>query len=64
MEENNKKQAIETLKNALDKIENKEFKINFFVLDTKGNPSGAIAYIYDTAYTLYELGYNVQMLHQ
>lgn len=48
----------------IGRLENKDFTIYFFVLDTKGNPSSAIEYIYQTAYTLKELGYNVKMLHQ
>ena len=35
----------------------------FFVVDTKGIPSGSLAYIYETAYQLQEAGYKVKILH-
>lgn len=55
--------TIKNLKKELKKLEEKKFKIMFFIYDTKGVPSGSLTYIYQTAYTLKELGYNVQMLH-
>lgn len=56
--------TIKALEDGLARFEDKSFNIYFFVLDTKGNPSATLRYIYQTAYTLKELGYNVTMLHQ
>ena len=56
--------AIERIQNEILKIDNKENNIFFFVLDTKGNPSGSLEYIYKLAYILNENGYNVTMLYQ
>ena len=56
--------TIKTLQDSLKKFEDKDFNVYFFVMDTKGNPSATLRYIYQTAYTLKELGYNVCMLHQ
>lgn len=56
--------VIEKLKKELKKIDDKDFTFYFFVLDTKGNPSGSLTYVYDTALALKNAGYNVCMLHQ
>jgi hypothetical protein len=64
MEQEKKLQIIERIENEITKIETNDFKVYFFVLDTKGNPSGGVAYIYDVAHTLKTKGYNVTMLHQ
>lgn len=57
------KKVAKKIEQEIKKIENKKNKILFFVYDTKGAPNGSLAYIYETANTLKELGYNVQMLH-
>lgn len=64
MDKNTLESSIATLESALKKYEEKAFNVYFFVMDTKGNPSATLRYIYQTAYTLKELGYNVTMLHQ
>ena len=48
---NNEKSAlmIERIKEQIAKIENKDFTFYFYVVDTKGNPSGSLGYIYDIA---------------
>lgn len=56
--------AISRIKDEIEKISKKENTIFFFVLDTKGNPSGSLEYIYKLAYTLQENGYNVSMVYQ
>lgn len=56
--------AIEKIEEEIKKIDNKENNIFFFVIDSKGNPTGSLSYVYDTAYVLYEKGYNVSLLHQ
>ena len=61
MSEENKR--VKELEEAIEKIENKESNLYFFVYDTKGVPAGSLAYIYETALYLYEKGYNVKMVH-
>lgn len=57
----------EELKNKIEQmvanLSDKNFTIYFFVIDTKGNPSGSLTYIYETALNLIELGYKVEMIH-
>lgn len=64
MEQEKLQSTIFTLENELKKYDDKEFNLYFFVLDTKGNPSGTLRYIYQTAKTLADKGYKVTMLHQ
>ena len=64
MAELNKEEMLRVVEDNIQKMENKTFNVFFFVIDTKGNPSGSIEYIYRTALTLKELGYNVSILHQ
>ena len=56
--------VIERINNEIEKINKKESNIYFFVLDTKGNPSGSLAYIYNLALLLHNEGYKVSMLYQ
>lgn len=63
-QEDKDKVVIERIQAEIDKIDKKENKLFFFVLDTKGNPSGSLEYIYKLAYILHEKGYNVSMLYQ
>jgi hypothetical protein len=49
---------------SIEKIENKENKIFFFVQDTRGNAKASLVYLYDMAYTLHKDGYTVVMLHE
>ena len=58
-----KEDVIARIERELKKIEDKEFNVYFYVIDTKGVPSGSLLYIYKIAYELQELGYNVTMLH-
>lgn len=60
----NKKDAIEKIKKEIELIESKESNIFFFVIDTKGTPSGNLEYIYKLALILSDNGYNVTMLYQ
>ncbi len=57
------KRVMENIKNEISKIEKKENKIYFFVIDTKGVPSGSLEYIYNLAVFAKEEGYDVTMLH-
>tara|TARA_Y100000401_G_scaffold117565_1_gene127176 strand:+ start:7649 stop:8782 length:1134 start_codon:yes stop_codon:yes gene_type:complete len=54
---------ITNLEEAIEKINNKDFGIYFFTIDTKGNPTAGVANIYEHVKVLRELGYNAQILH-
>lgn len=64
MEENKKLTPVQTIEAEIGKIDDKSNRIYFFVLDSKGSPNGYLSYIYETAFQLKEMGYNVHMLHQ
>jgi len=64
MAEINKEEMLRIVEENIQKMEDKNFNVFFFVIDTKGNPSGSLEYIYRTAMSLKDLGYNVSMLHQ
>jgi hypothetical protein len=51
-------QILETIK----KIEDKDFNIYFFVLDSKGNPIAELAYIYEHAKVLRDSGLNASII--
>lgn len=52
------------VKTIIEKLENKDFTIYFFTLDTKGNPTAGIANIYEHVKLLTELGYKAAILHE
>ena len=54
---------IKIVQENIDNLEKKDFTLFFYILDTKGNPSSALEYIYKTALTLNRMGYKVKMLH-
>lgn len=58
-----KEEMIKVVEENISRLENKEFTLFFYVLDTKGNPTSALEYIYRTALVLKNKGYNVKMLH-
>ena len=55
--------VIENINKEISKIDKKENRIYFFVIDTKGVPSGSLEYIYNLALMLKNEGYDVSMLH-
>ena len=55
--------VIENIQKEIARIDKKENKIYFFVIDTKGVPSGSLEYIYNLALILKKEGYDVSMLH-
>ena len=61
MENNEKTQQLQEF---ISKLENKDFKLYFFTLDTKGNPTAGIANIYEHVLILNQLGYNAVILHE
>ena len=64
MENITKNDVIKKLEESISKLENKDFNVYFFVVDSKNNPNGGVEYTYDIALTLHNMGYNVTMLHQ
>ena len=59
--EDNVKQLI---KDSIQSLKEKKFRIFFFVMDTKGNVVASLANIYEHARILRELGYDAQILHE
>jgi hypothetical protein len=55
--------VISNIEKEISRIQNKENRIYFFVIDTKGVPSGSLEYIYNLALILKNEGYDVNMLH-
>ena len=55
---------ISQVKKAIESLDSKDFKIYFFTLDTKGNPTAGIANIYEHVKILNELGYKTYILHE
>jgi hypothetical protein len=60
MENTTNNQVQENLK----KLEDKNFGFYFFVMDTKNNPVGWVANVYEHAKMLNDLGYNSYILHE
>ena len=63
MENNKKDIIIGNITKEINKLDNNEFTFFFFVIDSKGQCNGSVAYVYETALALSEMGYNVKMLH-
>ena len=63
MDEKDQK-VLERVESEIKKIDKKENKIIFFVVDTKGIASGSLEYIYKMAKAIKDAGYDVLMLHQ
>ena len=55
--------VIENINKEIAKIDKKENRVFFFVIDTKGVPSGSLEYIYNLALITKKDGYDVSMLH-
>lgn len=64
MAEIDRNEMIKRVEDSIKNLEDKTFNVYFVVLDTKGNPSGTLEYLYNTALVLKNKGYNVTMLHQ
>jgi hypothetical protein len=61
MEEKEKQIKV---KEFIERIDNKDFGLYFFILDTKGNPTGGVANIYQHVKVLNELGYKAYIMHE
>ena len=59
-----KLKALDKVREEIAKIDKKENSIFFFVLDTKGIPSGSLEYIYKLAMIAKNDGYNIGLLYQ
>lgn len=57
-------QKLNQINDLITKLENKDFTLYFFTLDTKGNPTAGIANIYEHVKVLNELGYKASILHE
>lgn len=57
-------EQLTQVQTVLKNLEDKNFKLYFFTLDTKGNPTAGIANIYEHVKVLNELGYNAAILHE
>ena len=55
---------ITQIETVLSKLENKDFNLYFFTLDTKGNATAGIANIYEHVKLLNDLGYKASILHE
>jgi len=68
MEEKNnleqKQDLTSTIENYISGLENKEFSMYFFVMDTKGTPTAGMANIYKHVNVLRKLGYDAKILHE
>lgn len=56
--------AVKNIQEEIKKIDKKENKILFYVLDTEGYASGSLAYEYQLAKIAKDAGYNVSMVYQ
>jgi hypothetical protein len=61
MENNNNAKLVTDI---VESLENKDFEIYFYTIDTAGNQKGAIANTYDVVKNLITLGYNAKILHE
>jgi hypothetical protein len=57
-------EQTQQLKDFIQQLDDKAFKIYFFTLDSKGTPAGSLAYIYENVKVLNDLGYNAIILHE
>lgn len=63
-QQNQIQEQINQIKTVLENLENKNFNLYFFTLDSKGNPTAGIANIYEHVKILNELGYKAAILHE
>lgn len=60
----NDNKALERIEESIKKLDTNNFTLYFFIVDCKNVPNGSIQYIYQLAKTLFDKGYNVEMLYQ
>jgi len=54
----------EKLLDNIEKLKNKDSKFYFFTMDTKGNPTAAVANIYEHVKIMRNMGYDAYILHE
>jgi hypothetical protein len=59
----NKEKQVKVVE-LIEKIDNNDFGLYFFVLDTKGNATAAVANIYQHVKVLNDLGYKAYVMHE
>lgn len=64
MSDNKDMSAIERIEESIANLKENNFKIYFFVIDSRNVPNSSLAYIYELAKTLQDKKYNVTMLYQ
>lgn len=64
MEKEKELVVLKNIDTAIEKLENNDCTLFFFVSDCKNVPNSNTMYVYQMALTLHELGYNVCMLYQ
>jgi len=57
-------EILKNLNEGVERLENKDFSIYFFVIDTETSPVASVAYIYEQVKILKESGYNARILHE
>jgi len=57
-------EQIEQAKKVIERLDNKDFNLYFFTLDTRGNPTAGVANIYEHVKVLNSLGYKAFILHE
>ena len=58
------KKVTERVDSEISKLENRDFTMFFFTIDSKNVPSGSLVYTYELALAFKRLGYNVKMLYE
>jgi len=57
-------EIVEKLELSLKNLKDKNFKIYFFIQDTRGNANASVRYIYQLALSLKQKGFNSIILHE
>jgi len=57
-------EIVEKLELSVKNLEDKNFRIYFFVQDTRGNANASVRYIYQLALSLKQKGFNSSILHE
>jgi hypothetical protein len=57
-------EIVEKLELSVKNLKDKNFKIYFFVQDTRGNANASVRYIYQLALSLKQKGFNSMILHE
>ena len=64
MDNNKNQEVLKRIEKAISDVKNKESILYFFVADARNIPNAKMEYVYELAYTLKEMNYNVCMLYQ